>query len=211
MPRGEPYATTTELKAYLKVDSADTTMEEQLDDALATASEGIEDFCHRQFNQAEGATAITYYPSFQDLVIVDDFHTTTDLMVELDTDDDGTFEVTMDSSDLQPEPVDGIRNGRSGWPFWKIRATGGQLFPGWSRHAPIRVTAQWGWVEVPASVHQACLIIAAETVKLADAPFGVAGFGDFGVVRVRNNPIAASKLNPYRRYDRRGSSAVLVG
>jgi hypothetical protein len=40
---------------------------------------------------------------------------------------------------------------------------------------------------------------------LKDAPFGVAGFGEFGAVRVRNNPRAMALLQPYRRLP------VLVG
>jgi hypothetical protein len=43
-------------------------------------------------------------------------------------------------------------------------------------------------------------MLAEETFKLKDAPFGVAGFGDFGVVRVRENPAVARLLAPYKRY-----------
>jgi hypothetical protein len=46
-------------------------------------------------------------------------------------------------------------------------------------------------------VHEACLIVASETVKLRDAPFGVAGYGDYGAIRVRNNPMAMGMLAPY--------------
>jgi hypothetical protein len=41
--------------------------------------------------------------------------------------------------------------------------------------------------------------MAAETWKLKDAPFGVLGIDEFGVVRVRQNKMAASKLAPYSK------------
>jgi hypothetical protein len=49
-------------------------------------------------------------------------------------------------------------------------------------------------------VKQACLLLAAEILKLKDAPFGVAGFDGFGVVRVGQNRRATALLGPYRRW-----------
>lgn len=79
-----------------------------------------------------------------------------------------------------------------------VPGRGGRRFPG-TKRAAVQVTARWGWVAVPAPVKAACLISAAETFKLREAPFGVASFQDFGLARVRDNPIARRKLNPYRR------------
>jgi hypothetical protein len=42
-------------------------------------------------------------------------------------------------------------------------------------------------------------MLAEETFKMKDAPFGVAGFSDFGAVRVRDNPKVMSLLNRYIR------------
>jgi hypothetical protein len=53
-------------------------------------------------------------------------------------------------------------------------------------------------------VTEACRIAAEEIFKLRDTPFGIGGYGDFGVIRVRDNPFTSRLLNPYRR------SAVLV-
>jgi hypothetical protein len=69
----------------------------------------------------------------------------------------------------------------------------------------LQVTARWGWSAVPPAVTEATLILAEELAKLKDAPFGVSGWTEFGVMRVRDNPFAARLLNPYRR------NAVLVG
>jgi hypothetical protein len=48
-------------------------------------------------------------------------------------------------------------------------------------------------------VKQAALIAATDLFKLKDAPYGVAGFGEFGAVRIQDNLRVASLLAPYRR------------
>jgi hypothetical protein len=193
---GDPYATLTQLKSYLKITDADDDAE--LNDALESASREIEDYCHRQFNDAGAASARVYHPDSDCLVVVDDFHTTTGLIVKTDEGDDGTYETTWTSTDYQAQPLNGVVNGVPGWPYWEIGSVTTQVFPVWRRPS-VQVTARWGWTAVPNPVHQACLIIAAETFKLKDAPFGVAGFGEFGAVRVRDNPMAERKLKRYER------------
>jgi hypothetical protein len=59
------------------------------------------------------------------------------------------------------------------------------------------VTGVFGWPAVPANVKQAALIAAADLFRLKDAPFGIAGFGEFGVVRVQANPRVMSLLRRY--------------
>lgn len=197
MALGETYATLADLKAYLGI--TDTVDDTKLNDALATASRGIEKYVDRQLNQAGVVSPRVYYPQDRCLLEVDDFHTAAGLIVKTDDDNDGVYETTWSSSDYQLEPLNGIVDGMDGWPYSRIRAVDSRWFPTCSRRASVQVTADWGWSAVPAPVKQACLIIAAETHKLKDAPFGVAGFGDFGPVRVRDNPMAAAKLAPYRR------------
>ena len=63
----------------------------------------------------------------------------------------------------------------------------------------MHVTARWGWPAIPAPVKQAAFLVSAEQWKLKDAPFGVAGFGEFGAIRVRLNPMVTTLLGPYRR------------
>jgi hypothetical protein len=203
MALGDPYASLTQLKSYLKI--TDTTEDDELDDALKSASRGIEDFCGRQFNDAVTASARVYYPEHPCLVEVDDFHTITGLVVKTDEGDDGTYETTWDAADYQLKPLNGIVSGQTGWPWSEVWAVESRRFPRCVRRASVEVTARWGWAAVPAPVKQACLIVAAETFKLKDAPFGVAGFGDFGAVRVRESPMAKAKLAPYVR------DAALVG
>ena len=194
MAIGDPYIELQVLKSYLKIE--DDEDDEELTDALAAASRGVTDFCKRQFNKETVASPRLYRPTGSGLVMVDDFHTTTGLVVQSDD-----LTTTWTATDYQLEPLNGVRNGEPGWPFWKIRADGSLSFTSWGT---VQVTAQWGWAAIPAPVTQACKILAAENFKLKDAPFGVAGFDGFGAVRVRDNPMAKAKLVPYRR------NAVLV-
>lgn len=198
MALGDSYATTAELKA--RVNETTSTYDTALGEALSAVSRAIESFCGRQFNKTTTAAARDYYPDYYNRTDIDDFHTITDLVIATDLSNDGTYETTWLTTDYQLEPLNGIVDGVSGWPYRRIRAVGVQRFPCVlsTARAPLRVTAQWGWTAVPAPVKEACLILAEEQYKLKDAPFGVAGFGAYGAVRVRSNPKAAEMLGPYQ-------------
>jgi hypothetical protein len=185
------------------VGDTETTDDSKHDDALAAASRWIDHFCRRQFNTTSTASARLFYPDGYSYTEVDDFATTVDLAIATDQGADGTYETTWAAADYQLEPLNGINDGESGWPYSKIRAVGSYRFPCVTSvdRAPLQVTAKWGWTAVPGPVKHACLLLASEALKLArEAPFGVAGFGAFGAVRVRDNPRAESMLEPYRRY-----------
>lgn len=179
--------------------TADTTDNTRITDALTSASRAIEKFCHRQFNDAGSATARVYFPDGYVMTRVEDFSTTTGLVVKSDTAGDGTYATTWAATDVQAEPLNGIQDGETSWPFWKLRAVGSYQFPCyWSDTiAPLQVTARWGWTAVPADVKQACLILASNYFRLAGAPFGVAGMDQFGPIRVKNMPQVAELLMPY--------------
>jgi hypothetical protein len=199
MAIGEPYVTTTALKSYLKI--TDAVDDAELDVALFSASRAVEDFCNRQFNDAGAVSPRVYTPEHYQWVIVDDFSSTVGLDIKIDEGGDGVFETTWGPADYQVAPANGVIRGQAGFPFWEIRTTltTSRYIPTWTRRPSIQVTAQWGWATIPDPVKQACLILAAEQFKLKDAPFGVAGFSEFGAVRVRNNPMVASMLQPYAR------------
>lgn len=198
MAIGDSYITLAELKSYLKI--TDTVDDAELQIALDSASRGIEDHCLRQFNDAGVVSARSYRPENNCLVIVDDFSTATGLIVKTDEDDDGVYELTWATSDFEILPMNGVVKGRPGHPYWQIRVTlMSRYFPTWLRHSAVQVTARWGYATVPLPVKQACLILAAEGFKMKDAPFGIAGFADFGAVRVRDNPVVARMLQAYQR------------
>ncbi|GHG09721.1 hypothetical protein [Streptomyces hydrogenans] len=200
---GDPYVDLAEFKAYL-VGQANATLtgqDAQLTDALESASREIEAYCARQFNRSDSATPREFEPAGRDYAMVDDFHTATGLVVRLDTSGDGSFATILSPQQYELSPANGVVDGMEGWPFYRIRLLSGTTFPCHygGRSRTLQVTARWGWADVPPPVRAACRIMAAETWKLKDAPFGVLGLDEFGIVRVRQNKLAVSKLAPYSK------------
>lgn len=199
MALGDPYITLAEIKVYLKLTDTDE-YNDLLTQAISSASREIELHTGRQFNKTDTATARRFPARNCYQAEVDDFYTTTGLVVEVDGAGDGTYSTVVSSSGYELDPPDGIMDGQIGWPFEGIDLVNGQRFPmSGTRKNPLRVTAKWGWTSVPDPIKQACYIIAAENYSLKGAALGVAGFGEFGVVRVRDNRVAAAKLARYER------------
>lgn len=203
MAIGDTYASLSELKEYASITSDANSL--RLLDALDAASRGIERVTYRQYNRnaSVSARSISAFQTMSPgLVYVDDFATDVGLIVATDEDADGAYEITWSAADYQLEPLDTVVDGVPGWPYTRIRAVGisGRKFPRTtSGRAVVKVTADWGWLEVPGPVKSACLIVAQEIYKMKDAPFGVAGFGEYGQLRVRENPVAMKMLAPYVR------------
>lgn len=199
MALGDPYATVAEIKARMGITNSDS--DDRLEEALNAASRRVEQHCDRQFNNTDTASARVYYPATNGVVWVDDFHTTTGLLVKTDSGNDGTYETTWASTDYQLEPLNGLVGSESGWPYSRIIAVGNQAFsPDRTARGSVQVTAKWGWNAVPAPVKEATLILAETLFKLKDAPFGVSGFDQWGVVRVRENPYVTYLLEKYERH-----------
>jgi hypothetical protein len=197
MALGDPYATLPELKNRSDIPADDDLDDSQMTAALAAASREIDRWCHRQFNDA-GAASPRAYRAVGCLVLVDDFHTTDGLTINADATASGTYDQAWMPADYQLEPLNGVVDGVPGWPYCRIVGLSHRL-P--TSHRPlVQVTARWGWAQVPPDVKEACLILAAESFKLGDAPFGVAGSGEFGPIRIRMNTLVEQKLAPYRRH-----------
>lgn len=199
----DPYIDVAEFKDYLLGTARNMNLSEgdgQYEDAIATASREIDSYCARQFNRTDTATAREFEPDSHCWSYVDDFHVTDGLVVKIDTVGDGTFTRTLTSSEYELDPANGMLDGLP-WPFYKVRLLNGLKFPCFygGRKRTLQVTAKWGWTDVPAPVISACKIMAAETWKLKDAPVGVLGLNEFGIVRVRQNKLAVSKLAPYSK------------
>jgi hypothetical protein len=195
-PAPATYASVSEVKSYLNITSTD--IDAELTDALNTASRDIDKITGRKFWPDTTASARLYYPAPDQWgrTWVDDFWSTTGLVVEVG---DGTF-TTIASTGYELHPLNGVVDGESGWPYSKIRLIN-TAWPSCPSQASLRVTAKWGWSAAPAPVKTACIILAVEATKLArEAPFGVAGFGVDGVVRIRTNPRVADMLKPYMRH-----------
>lgn len=198
MALGDNYITTQELKDYMGLQGSQ--YDARVLSVTSAVSRDVEDYCHRQFNQATATTVRVYRPIDRATAIVDDFFTTTGLIVKTDNDDDGVFETTWVSADYELLPLNGVRNGLPGWPFWQINSVGFSNRFHDTMRSNLQVTAQWGWLAVPAEVKEACLMLGADTFQIKDTRLGVAGGDNFGgVVRVRESVMAQAKLKNFCR------------
>lgn len=201
--------TAAQLKSYFALNSMPPPVggdeDANIDRAINSASRAIGRWCGRQFYDAGSASARRFVGRDAYCLVVDDFHTTTGLVIKTDENDDGTFEVTWTSSDYELEPIDGVQDGMPGWPYQKIHAVGSYTFPiptglG-ARRYTVEVTARWGWSSVPDDVVQAALQVSAELYRRGSAPFGIAQTVEFGPIRLASDTVRAvsSLLHDFRR------------
>jgi hypothetical protein len=196
-----------DLKEVLGIADADTTDDNRLTVAADAATQMIQAYCNRHFVQQGSVSARTLVASTPWMIEVDDISTATGLIIKTDEDADGTFETTWASTDYQLEPLNGKLGGQD-WPYTRIRAIKAREFPFDYGQALVQVTARWGWANpadaalyIPQPVTEAALIQGVSVFKSAEAPLGIAGFGDIGIMRLRQamHPVAMALLAPYRR------------
>lgn len=173
----------------------------KLENAITATSRGIDNHCQRHFWQ--DVAAARYFDTddaymlklgaFNDLVSITTLKT--------DENADGVFETTWAATDYQRLPLN-LGAAPEAKPSRKIKAISGRTFPSPSctgREGLIEIVGTWGWAAVPQNVFQACLIHASRIFKRKDSPEGVAGWGDFGAIRVgKTDPDVLDLLQPYR-------------
>jgi len=194
-----PYCSLAEVKASLRIPTSDTVDDALLTTAINAASRQIDGICERRF-YSETATRV-FVPDSSILVDTDDIVSITTLK----TNSGNGFTTTIPSTEYQLEPLNGIAGGIS-QPFTRIRAIGAFLFPVYQQRsvnldeASVQVVGVFGWSAIPDAVKQAAILVAIRTFKRLDSPFGVAGFGDIGVVRVgRTDPDVEALLMPFKK------------
>ena len=197
--------TEDDLKEILGI--SDAVDDNRLTMAADAATQMVQAYCNRHFVQQDSVSARTYVASTPWLLEVDDISTATGLIVKTDEDEDGVFETTWASTDYQLEPLNGKLGGQN-WPYTRIRAIKSREVPFDYGQALVQVTARWGWANpdaindyVPHPVEQAAQIQGVSIFKSAEAPLGIAGFGDIGIMRLRQamHPVAMALLAPYRK------------
>lgn len=201
---GHLYITPQVLKSRLGIPAADTASDYELHASCFAASRAIEQYCERIFWRTLSSEVRTFepcgwyelpLPAFSDLVSVTTLKT--------DQTGDGTFETTWATTDYQLLPVNPSAAPESR-PYTCIRAIGTQTFPllipqTLARLDRVQITGVFGWPAVPQGIRMAAAILASETFRLKDAPFGVATFGELGAIRVRENPMVQAFAAPYQR------------
>ncbi len=198
------YATAAQLRTYMRVAAVTADADDIANDtdvntpALDAASRLIDNACSRQFGVTT-ATARYYSPKWsparhRDIVSVDDFQSTTSLVVKTDLDGDGVYETTVTL--YLKLPVNAAANGRP-WTDLEFHTNVSR------QTGSLEVTALWGWTSVPPAIKQATLLQASRIVKRRDAPFGVAGSPDMGNelrLLAKLDPDVERMVTAFRRY-----------
>lgn len=186
-PASVPYASLELLKLAANISSTDGTRDALLNMALVGASRGIEKYCDGREPGAfylDAAVSARVFdirgkvmqdPYWGEWIKVDDFGSTTGLIVEVSSDNSSWATLT----DCETRPDNALARGRAidtlfspTWQFCYRRLA--------------RVTARWGWPAVPEEVVQATLLQAQRLFKRRESPEGVAGDANWGLVRVPN-------------------------
>jgi len=178
MPWRPPYASTAELKSYLRIGDADD--DPELDFAIEAASRAIDNHTNRQFGKAAAAeerfyTAHRVGSRGRWVIMIDDLMSVAGLVLEVQ-DVDGVALGVIDLYDL--EPRNAAPEGRP-WTAVMVRPTSAAHPTG--RQDEVAITAAaWGWTAVPTVVKQACLLQASRVFARRDSPYGIAGSPDQG-------------------------------
>ena len=182
---------------------SDNTDNDLLEDLIESASRSIDRMANRRFYLDATASARLYRAYSDIFVYVDDIGTTSSLAVALDINGNGTYTKTLTlNQDYILDPLTASSLCR---PFTQLTMVSNTetwpIFPGLTQNGlrpGVQVTAKWGWPSVPDDINMACLILTADLYKRKDAPGGILGLGDLGVVRM--SPIGRDVTAMVRAY-----------
>lgn len=191
------YITLANLKTYLKID--DQVEDALLEQIIESASRSIDRIANRRFYLDAQASARTYRPIGNLRVQVDDFGTTSGLVVKTDPDSTGTYGTTFTlNQDYIVEPTNALAKGR---PLTTITIVGPTAFSLPVNYWPqVQVTARWGWPAVPDDIEQATYILSADLYKRKDSIGGVLGLSELGAIRM--SPLGRDITAMVRAYKR---------
>lgn len=188
------YCTVADLRTQLG-DTGSRLDEGELQRAVDAASREIDAFTGRRFwLDTEPSTRL--YEGGCSRTLIDDVGSLDDLEVATSA-DGSTFGIALAADAFELSPLGADARGEDAWAFWWLAEAPGGTTWAWARR--IRVTARWGWSAVPAQVEQAAILRATNLFKRKDSPHGIAGFADFGAVRIRQDPDVAALLAPFVR------------
>jgi len=195
------FCTLAELRTQLD-DTTSALSTELLERAINTSSQAIREYCGRKFWLDASVTARYYTTDLTGLAWVDDIGTTTGLLVDTDTSSDGSWATSWTiNTDFVLHPRNAAAAANTAYAYTRIKAIGTKAFMTSTLRDTLRVTAKFGWSEVPVDITEACLLKASSLFERRKSPLGMAsGISEFGVVRIsRSDPDVIALLQPYIR------------
>jgi hypothetical protein len=190
------YCSLADVKAALRIPTADTIDDALLELSVETASRQIDDHCERVFYSTANQTRV-FAPRDSYVCEIDDLVSFTS--IKTSTDGDGVFDRTWSSIYYQLEPLNGLAGGIPS-PKTSIRAVDDYLFPVYGGEATVQVIGTFGWSAIPTAIKFATVLLSSRLFKRMDSPLGVAGIGDIGVIRVsRIDPDIDGLIAPFKK------------
>jgi hypothetical protein len=183
-----------ELAAYMKDPEYNANDQTAYISVCEAGCRAVDAWCGRGFYLDADVSPRAYVaPRYPVRFLVDDFATTTGLLVATDEDATGTFETSWTiTTDFRVFPVNQIGHTGETVAYYELVPTGQRSWPYSTYGLPtIQVTAKWGWPSVPPAVKRAAFILAANLDALRGGP-----------VTVDGNAMVQRLLQPYRRGDR---------
>ena len=178
------YITLAEIKSALRI--TDSIDDVRLEKCVQRASRWVDQQTGRFFYQQAGTYDYTVINPYN--VRITDLATATGLVVTSDDNNDNTFTGTwVYNVDYRLEPTEAPAYG---FPFNFLVSQDAEWIP----DTRIRVAGTFGYPAIPDPIAEATLLLAIRLFKRPDAPLGVAGFGELGVVMVRGSDLDARNL-----------------
>lgn len=208
MPWAPSYATTTDLRDFVRID--DAADDDQIESALDAASRSIDYACdpredhYRQFGKTDAVEDRFYTVELrgydapvrgQWVAPTDDIASPLGLVVAVD---DGTGAFVAVTGTI-PLPRNATASGR---PCYMISFARSSMPSPSAVADAVKVTAVWGWPGVPATIREACLIQSSRLLARRDAPFGVAGSAETQSemrLLAKLDPDVETMIRPYVR------------
>ena len=215
------YCGMEELKSRLDIDPSDTSSDYEIQVAIQVVTNWINDYCGRHFNWITETR--TYAPTTVWTVDIDDLvslpSVVANTVVMLDYEGNGVYNVPWTLGVEYQLKLGGLANtgdnynvnaGGVARPYRNLQVltgvNGDASVPGggwlpwlwpYTYLNRVQITGTWGWNSVPPAVSQAALILAVDMFKSKDAPWGVAGTAETGMIRVQASPWITELLRPY--------------
>ena len=200
------YCGLEELKSRLSIAATDTASDYEMILSIQTVTDWITSYCGQHFYQVTEVRTFVPYDLYQ--IPVDPLVSVSSL--DLDYSGSGVYDThwvqNVNFQLLRDTGMYNINARGIPRPYTQVQViganSGGPLsfFPYIWAFTPqnrVQITGTWGWPVVPPNVAQAALILAADLFKSKDAPWGVAGVGDLGLVKVQSNPWVVELLRSY--------------
>ena len=196
------YCSVAEIKSRIGMDPSDTSDDDQLLLAVQSATRGIDQYTGRYFWQ--GIDTRVFNTLDIETCRIDDLVSVTTLSA--DSTGLSVYDQVWAPTDYRLEPANAPTPSPEPEPYTLIRALaggGGRYWFPWiyplSNPDRVKIVGVFGWPAVPYLVKQVALQASEDIYKLKDAPFGVLGSADMGIMRITANPQMTEMLWSYVR------------